>query len=121
VNGRRSVQSVSNVDGNRILKCLLGIIWKYANAPSEYGRIDIGPYLNRISDCIFQDKKIPDEIDATLLRTQTGDSSVYWYRSPFRETNDDRNWIRFSLGGFTSLVKLDQRYMKAGIATLKNQ
>jgi hypothetical protein len=100
---------VDGVDGDRLLRFAAGIVWKYALTKRDYGRIEIGPYTRRLQQMLFEDSPPQLEIDAFLMKLHSGDDMAYFYRAPSPERYEGLNFIRFSVGGFIFLVKLDQR------------
>lgn len=101
--------AVEGISGDRLLRFAAGIVWKYALTKSHYGRIDIGPYAEKLREMLFGNGPGSPAIDAFLMKLHTGDGEPYFYRAPSRERYEGLNFARFSVGGFIFLLKLDQR------------
>lgn len=99
--------SVQGVDGDRLLRFAMGIVWKYALTRPHYGRISIGPYADRLKGALFAAGD--PQIDAFMMKLHSGDDVSYFYRAPLTSRYQGVNFARFSVGGFVFLVKLDQR------------
>lgn len=106
VNRRFAVEGIS---GDRLLRFAAGIVWKYALTKTHYGRIEIGPYAAKLRELLFGDGPGSPAIDAFLMKLHTGDDEPYFYRAPSPERYEGLNFVRFSVGGFIFLLKLDQR------------
>jgi hypothetical protein len=113
---RRSVPHIvdrmfgaDGIQGDRLLRFAAGIVWKYALTKENYGRIDIGPYAEKLQEMLFGDVPPPREINAFLMKLHSGDDEPYFYRAPLLDRHKGINFIRFSVGGFVFFVKLDRR------------
>lgn len=100
---------VEGISGDRLLRFAAGIVWKYALTKPHYGRIEIGPYADKLRGLLFGDGLGSPAIDAFLMKLHTGDDEPYFYRAPSPERYEGLNFVRFSVGGFIFLLKLDQR------------
>ena len=101
--------SVEGVSGDRLLRFAAGIVWKYTLTKPHYGRIQIGPYGEKLRDLLFGDAQSSSAINAFLMKLHTGDEEPIFYRAPSPERYEGLNFVRFSVGGFIFLLKLDQR------------
>jgi hypothetical protein len=100
---------VEGISGDRLLRFAAGIVWKYALTKPHYGGIKIGPYTDQLRHLLFGDGPGSPAIDAFLMKLHTGDDEPYFYRAPSPERYEGLNFVRFSVGGFIFLLKLDQR------------
>lgn len=101
--------AVEGISGDRLLRFAAGIVWKYALTKPHYGRIEIGPYADKLRDFLFGDGPGWPAVDGFLMKLHTGDDEPYFYRAPSPERYEGLNFVRFSVGGFIFLLKLDQR------------
>jgi hypothetical protein len=103
------IVNAARICGNAFVKFAAGVCWKYCVTRPEYGRIDIGPYVKILADTAFECTAIPDSLDATAIQLQSGDGDVYFYRTPMPDRKDGVNVVRFCVGGFVFLLKIDKR------------
>ncbi len=93
------------------LRFYAALLWKYAVARRDLGRIDLGPYKNELQKVAFEGAPIPDFFDAALmrLRLNPNDTSVFAYRAPKPDRKDGLNMYRVLVGGVLAFVKVDRR------------
>lgn len=101
--------SMDNVEGDMLVRFASGIAWKYAVTIPDRGRIDIGPYKDTLRMVAFSGGQIPNAIDVTIGRIIELDGDVYYYRTPMTDRKEGVNVVRFCLGGFLILLKIDKR------------
>lgn len=100
---------VDGVEGNRLLRFAAGTVWKFTLTKSHYGRIDIGPYASTLQAFLFKGVDGGGAVDAFLMKLHSGDEASYFNRAPSPERYEGLNFVRFSVGGFVFLLKLDRR------------
>lgn len=100
---------VEGIDGDRLLRFAMAIVWKYALTKPHYGRIAIGPYAERLRQSLYGSGSPDIAVDAFMMKLHSGDDEPYFYRVPLLEKYHGMNFARFSVGGFIFLLKLDQR------------
>lgn len=100
---------VAGLDGDRLLRFALGILWKYTLTRPYNGRIDIGPYADVLRMALFSKEELAPAINAFLIKLHSGDDESYFYCAPIVRKYDGVNYARFFVGGFIFMVKLDQR------------
>lgn len=103
------IVSVDPIDGDRVVRFAAGIAWKYANTRREYGRIQVGPYADRLRDVALKNLAIPASIDVAMVRLVELDGDVYFYRAPVPDRKEGANMVRFTVGSFLFFLKVDQR------------
>jgi hypothetical protein len=96
-------------DGNVFVRFAAGIAWKYSVAKPGFGRINVGPYGDILANVAFSDEAIPDSIDLAMIYMQSGVDEVFFYRTPLPDRQSGVNLIRFSVGSFLYLLKVDKR------------
>ena len=100
---------VEGINGDQLLRFAAGIVWKYAVTRAQYGRIDIGPYSQILQGLLFNGSDNAGAVDAFLMKIHSGDDRAYFYRAPSPERYNGLNFVRFCVGGFIFLLKLDSR------------
>lgn len=100
---------VDPIDGDRVVRFAAGIAWKYANTRPGYGRIEVGPYADRLGDVALRNSAIPASIDVAMIRLVELDGDVYFYRAPVPDRREGANMVRFTVGSFLFFLKIDQR------------
>lgn len=100
---------VDPIDGDRIVRFAAGIVWKYASTTRDRGRVEVGPYADRLADVALRDGPIPASIDVAMIRLVELDGDVYFYRAPVPDRKEGANMIRFTVGSFLFFLKIDQR------------
>jgi hypothetical protein len=103
------VVSMDGVDGDVLVRFAAGIAWKYAVTNPNKGRIDIGPYEDILRMVALSGEQIPHSVDVTIGRIVELDGEVYYYRTPMPDRKEGVNVVRFCLGGFLILLKIDKR------------
>lgn len=101
--------SISDIDGDRMVRFAAGIAWKFSATRPNFGRIEVGPYANLLKDVSINNHAVPASLDVALIRLMERDGDVYFYRMPKLDRQEERNIVRFSLGGFVVLLKIDKR------------
>lgn len=93
------------------LRFYAALLWKYAVARPDLGRIDLGPYKASLQKVAFEDAPIPDFFDAALMRLRLNpdDAGVFAYRAPKPDRQDGLNMYRVLVGGVLAFVKVDRR------------
>lgn len=104
-----TIINMGSVDGDKVLRFAAGIAWKYTATENKFGRLDIGPYNAILKEVAFNVSIIPEKIDVTLIRLIELDGDVYFYRAPFAARHAEVNAVRFSVGSFLFILKIDQR------------
>lgn len=107
--GGGKVISIDGVDGDMLVRFASGIAWKYAVTSPDMGRIDIGPYKDTLRMVALCGRQIPHAVDVTIARIIELDGDVYYYRTPMPDRKQGVNVVRFCLGGFLLLLKIDKR------------
>jgi hypothetical protein len=100
---------VDGIEGDRLLRFAAGIAWKYSVTKPQYGGIALGPYSLILRDLLFRDAHTGEAVDAFLMKLHSGDDIAYFYRAPSLERYEGLNFVRFAVGGFIVLLKLDRR------------
>lgn len=103
------IMSMDGVKGDMLVRFASGIAWKYAVTIPDRGRIDIGPYKDTLRMVALSGGQIPNAIDVTIARIIELDGDVYYYRTPIPDRKEGVNVVRFCLGGFLILLKIDKR------------
>ena len=99
----------NDIDKETFLRFCAGIAWKYAVAKKDLGRIEIGPYKQRLQEVAFSDAVLPHWIDVILFRLGTPEAGSTFYREPHTDRQLGVNIVRFSLCHFVIFLKIDQR------------
>ncbi len=107
--GGGKVISMDGVDGDMLVRFASGIAWKYAVTNTDRGRIEVGPYKDTLRMVALSGEKIPHTVDVTIARIVELDGDVYYYRTPMPDRKEGVNVVRFCLGGFLILLKIDKR------------
>lgn len=105
----RSLLRMVPVAADRVIRFAAGLSWKYGVTQFDDVRVPIGPYTNLLKTVAFGQDLIPPTVDAMAMQIFTGDDQTYFYRTPFPDRVAGVNVIRFSVGGFVFLLKLDKR------------
>lgn len=100
---------VDRVDGDRLLRFAAGTVWKFSLTRPHYGRIDIGPYASTLQAFLYGGADDGGAVNAFLMKLHSGDEGSYFNRAPSPERYEGMNFVRFSVGGFIFLLKLDRR------------
>lgn len=103
------VISIDGIDGDMLVRFASGIAWKYAVTSPDKGHIDIGPYKDILRMVALSGGQIPNTVDVTIARIIELDGDVYYYRTPMPDRKKGVNVVRFCLGGFLILLKIDKR------------
>ncbi|MER8438334.1 hypothetical protein NKH36_00025 [Mesorhizobium sp. M1312] len=101
--------AVDPLDGDGLVRFAAGIAWKYAVTKPEFGRISVGPYESVLADVAFERTDVPQAVDVSAFQLQAGDSEAYFYRMPLLDRKEGVNLVRFSVGGFVFILKVDRR------------
>jgi len=96
-------------DGDKFVRFAAGIAWKFSVTRPEYGRIGVGPYASALADAAFGKAAIAANIDLIVFRLLTGNNSVPFYRLPRTDRQEGINFVRFCVGSFLFLLKIDRR------------
>jgi hypothetical protein len=104
----RGVVTIEPIDGDRMVRFAAGIAWKYA-VTTQPGRINVGPYVDRLRDVSLRNAPIPPSLDVAMLRILELDGDVYFYRTPMPDRKEGINVVRFSVGSFLFFLKIDKR------------
>ena len=104
-----NVISMDGIDGDMLVRFASGIAWKYAVTNPDRGRIDIGPYKDILRMVALSSEQIPHTVDVTIARIVEMNGDVYYYRTPVQDRKEGVNVVRFCLGGFLILLKIDKR------------
>lgn len=93
------------------LRFYAALLWKYAVARRELGKIDLGPYKSELQRIAFEKAPIPNFFDAVLMRLRLSpdDDGVFAYRAPKQDRKEGLNMYRVMVGGVLAFVKVDQR------------
>ena len=93
------------------LRFYAALLWKYAVARRELGKIDLGPYKSELQRVAFEGAPIPNFFDAVLMRLRLSpdDAGVFAYRAPKPDRKEGLNMYRVMVGGVLAFVKVDQR------------
>lgn len=105
---------IEGIDGDQLIRFAAGIAWKYTATQRHLGRIDIGPYAETVRQVAFSTAEIPACIDALLVKIHSGDADSYIYRAALPYRYEGRNFVRFAVGGFVILLKIDRRSNPTG-------
>jgi hypothetical protein len=97
------------VSGDRLIRFAAGLCWKYCVTQRPYGRIDAGPFADRLRDVAFVLSLIPPDIDLFMVHLSGGGYEKHFYRAPLPDRYKSTNFIRFSVGGFVMFLKIDKR------------
>jgi hypothetical protein len=100
---------VDGVEGDRLLRFAAGTVWKFTLTKPHYGRIDIGPYRTALQALLYGSAADGGAVDAFLMKLHSGDDESYLNRAPSPQRYEGVNFVRFSVGGFIVLLKLDRR------------
>lgn len=103
-----SVVALDPIDGDRMVRFAAGIAWKYA-VTTRPGRINIGPYVDKLGNVALRDTPIPLSVDLAMLRIVELDGDVYFYRTPMPDRQEGVNLVRFTVGSFLFFLKIDKR------------
>lgn len=104
-----SIVSISQINGDKLVRFAAGIAWKYANTRPELGRIDIGPYSSHLAEVAFGKKEIPTAFDIVMFRLFESAGDTYFYRTPIPDHQDGVNIVRFTVGSVVFFLKIDKR------------
>lgn len=93
------------------LRFYAAVLWKYAVARRDLGRIDLGPYQSELRKVAFEGAPIPSFFDAALMRLRLNrdDVGVFAYQAPKPDRKDGLNMYRLLVGGVLAFVKVDRR------------
>jgi hypothetical protein len=69
----------------------------------------VGSYGDILANVAFSNEAIPESIDLTMVYMQSGVDEVFFYRAPLPDRQSGVNLIRFSVGSFLYLLKMDKR------------
>lgn len=100
---------VDGIEGDRLLRFAAGTVWKFALTKPHYGRIDVGPYAAILQALLYDRADSGGAVNAFLMKLHSGDDKSYFNRAPSLERYEGLNFVRFAVGGFIFLVKLDRR------------
>jgi hypothetical protein len=97
-----------------ILRFCAGILWKYSITKTNFGRINLGQYQEKIRKIALEEADIPASLDAIMIRLRLShaDNSVFAYRAPKPDRKSGVNLYRFFVGGVLFFIRLDQRSLK---------
>lgn len=104
-----AVVQMDSIHGDVIIRFAAGIAWKFANTRKEWGRIDVGPYVDLLRDVALREAPIPASLDVAMIRLVELDGDVYFFRAPKPDRNDHINMVRFTVGSFLFFLKIDRR------------
>lgn len=100
---------VDGIDGDRLFRFAAGVVWKFALTKPHYGRIAIGPYADVLRALLYDGSDGGQAVNGFLMKLYTGDHDAYFNRAPSTERYHGVNFVRFSVGSFIFLLKLDRR------------
>ena len=95
--------------GNAFVRFAAGIAWKYSVTKPSFGKINVGSYGDILANVAFSNEAIPESIDLAMIYMQPGVDEVFFYRAPLPDRQSGVNLIRFSVGSFLYLLKMDKR------------
>ncbi|MEP3420104.1 MAG: hypothetical protein ABJN35_00055 [Erythrobacter sp.] len=110
-----SFMPIDQVKGDLVVRFAAGIVWKFANTREEWGRIDIGPYVNILRDAALRNRPLPQSLDVVMIRLFEPGAGAYFYRNPLPDRLDQMNAVRFSVGGFLFFLKIDRRLNQSAL------
>lgn len=128
--GRLPVIMDHNDHPRRLFLFALSIIWRFGvTTKKQYGRIDIGPYRERIKNILYHGAEIGENIDAVLTVIKADkDESEQFYRTPTPISNEYFRGYRFYINGLEFVVRLgvmrknfDNKYTEKYISLRGNE
>lgn len=96
------------VDGDRLIRFVAGICWKFSACQAHLGQISLGPYQQLLMDVAFDQVAVPENVNLFLMRYWGEGNEQYFYRNPIPDRFANMNMVRLSLGGFLFHLKTDQ-------------
>ena len=108
------VLTVTDIDGDKMVRFCAAILWKYSVTSRRNGRIELGPYQGTLKSVIFDNAPIPTQIDAFAFRLvrDSKDDGVFSYRTPRPDRKEGINVFRLMVGGTLFFIRVDKRSLE---------